>query len=196
VILPTLQKRIVLAGRAFVPVGESTVEHDIEVMGLLRAAGLEASAIASDDGFAWAALHAIIEAKALLPLVACMIVPAERARRRPGVLARMLERAGILQRAAARGGWTPEVQAETVAFLKDLDEPRDKDQVYALVAALIVPFLNGALRSWWPSPRSPGSQGGAAPTSSEPLPSAGATTVNGASSSASSPGTIPTGTSA
>lgn len=180
-ILPNLQKPIVLAGRRFVPAGESTVEHDIEVMRLLRGAGLEAAHAESADDFAYQALHALVASASLLPLVACLIVPETHARRRPGMLVRVLERAGILRREAVRGGWTPQLQAETVAFLKGLDEPRDKDQVYALVAALLIPFLTGALRSWQPSPRSSGSQVGAAPAGNEASQSAGATSVPGES---------------
>lgn len=180
-ILANLQKPIVLAGRRFVPAGESTVEHDIEVMRLLRGAGIEAAAAGSADDFAWQAMHALVASGSLLPLVACLIVPETHARRRPGMVVRVLERAGLWRREAARGGWTPELQAETVTFLKGLDEPRDKDQVYALVAALLIPFLNGALRSWQPSPRSSGSQDGAAPAGSESSQSAGETSAPGAS---------------
>lgn len=188
-----VQKRIVLAGRTFVPAGESTVEHDIEVMRLMRAAGLEASAAGNDDEFAWRALAALVEGGTLLPLVACLIVPEEHARRRPGLVVRLLERFGVVRRAAARGGWTPDVQAETVAFLKDLDEPRDKDQVYALVAGLLVPFVNGALRSWRPSPRSSGSPETATPEWNGSSPSADVTSGPGDGSFGSSAGTSPTG---
>jgi hypothetical protein len=180
VILPALQKPIVLAGRRFVPAGESTVEHDIEVMRLLRAAGIDAATADDQEEFAYRVLQALITNGTLLPLVACMIVPETHARRRPGMLVRVLERAGLWRRDAARGGWTPELQAETVAFLKDLDEPDDKNRVYAMVAAVLVPFLKGAPSSWQHSPRSPGSQDGAAPADGEPSPSAAGTTANGA----------------
>lgn len=180
------QKRIVLAGRVFVPVGESTIEHDTEVMRLLRAAGLEAAFAAGGEDFAWHALGALVESRTLLPLVACLIVPEAHAPRRPGRFGRWLERVGLVQTSAVRGGWSPEVAAETAAFLGQLDEPADKETVYGLVALLLLPFVNGALRSWRPSPRSsPGTTAAAAPDGSGP--SAAATSDAGASSSASSP---------
>ena len=189
-ILPApAQKRIVLAGRAFVPVGESTVEHDLEVMRLVRAAGLEGLDASTGDEFAYAALGAFVAAGTLPALVACLILPEEHAPRRPGGLARLLERAGIVRRAATRGGWSPEVQMETAAFLRQLDDPADKNQFYGLVALLLVPFLNGALRSWLPSPRSSGSPDAAASHDGTSGLSAAETWANGAGSFASSPDT-------
>lgn len=190
--LPSPQQPVVLAGRRFVPVGESTVEHDGEVMRLLRRAGVSFERSGVGEEFAYEVLATLVETNTLLPLVACMIVPEAAAPRRPGRFVRFLERVGILERSAVRGGWSPEVAAETVAFLKQLDEPEDKTKVYALVAALLVPFLNGALRSWRPSPRSSGSPPAAAPDPNGSSSSAGATSGPGEGSSASSPGSIPT----
>lgn len=178
--LGTSQK-IVLAGRTFVRAGESTVEHDIEFMRLLSAAGLSGGtlrvAAENDEQFAWRLLELLIEAGALLPLVACMIVPESAAPRRPGMIAGALERMGFVRREASRGGWTRELQAETVAFLKTLDEPRDKEQVYKLVGELLLPFLVGVLASWTSSPRS-SSSGPSTP------PDTGANDLNAAATSA------------
>lgn len=177
----THQKRIVLAGRVFVPVGESTVEHDVEVLRLLRVAGLEAERVlGGGEDEAARLMGALVTSGTLLPLVGALIVPEAHAPRRPGRIVRMFERLGIVRHEAARGGWSPEVQAETVAFLKALEEPEDKQQVYGLVAGLLVPFLNGALPFWPSSPRSPGSQGTASPaTAGASVPSAAATSGPG-----------------
>lgn len=173
-------QKIVLAGRTFVPVGESTVEHDIEVMRLLRAAGLEMEPAAREaDGAGEAegldVLTALVQAGVLLPLVACLILPEERSARRAGALARWLERVGLLRREAVRGGWSPEVQAETVAFLGRLDEPADKQRVYGIVAQLLFPFVTGAPHSWRLSRRSSGAMAAVAPAAVGSPPGAGAT---------------------
>lgn len=175
------QKPIVLAGRTFVPVGESTVEHDVEVLRLLRVAGLEAGAIAAaGEDAGEQLLGALVTSGTLLPLVASLIVPEAHAPRRPGRLVRALERLGLVRHEAARGGWSPEVQAETVAFLKGLEEPGDKQQVYVLAAGLLVPFLSGALPFWRPSPRSSAGQETASPaTGGGPASGAGGTSGPG-----------------
>lgn len=173
-------QKIVLAGRVFVPVGESTIEHDIEVMRLLRAAGLEISEGAEPNSAAAEAqgldvLAALVNAGALLPLVACLIVPEESARRRPGAGWRLLERLGLVRHEATHGGWTRELQDWTVEYLRRLDEPEDKQRVYGVVAQLLFPFVSGARRSWRLSRRSSGTGTLVAPARGGPHPSAGAT---------------------
>ncbi len=175
-----LQKKVFLAGRAFVPAGESTILHDIAVTKLLKAAKLDVAAVRTDetpDEFGFRVLEQIMDADALLPIVACLIIPAEVAPERVGLLRRWAESLGILRPTVRAIGWTPEVQAATVAFLSALDEPADKAKIYQLVAELLFPFLKAGLA---PLLRSPGSSAAAAATPAPTPPSADVTTAPGA----------------
>ena len=152
-----LQSKVFLAGRAFVPVGESTIVHDTTITKLLRAAKLDASQARTDETpeeFGFRVLQQILDADALLPILACLIIPAEAAPERPGLLRGWAEALGILRPVARSTGWTPEVQAATAAFLGDLDEPEDKARVYRLVAELLFPFLKAGLAPLLRSPAS------------------------------------------
>lgn len=182
--LQTTQKRIVLAGRVFVPVGESTVAHDIEVMRLLKVAGLDDPRLRtgeSPEAFGWRVLQALIETKALLPLVACLIVPESAAPRRRGFLRAWLEDLGIVREAARAEGWTNALQAETAAFLGALDEPADKQLVYQVVAELLFPFLKTGLASWAASPSSSGTSAGPVEVMSPPAVNGAPISATGAS---------------
>ena len=127
-----IQKKVFLAGRAFVPVGESTIEHDIEFVRLLKAAKIDAPQRLADEtpeAFGWRVLQSIIDAGALLPLVACLILPAAVAPEKPGLLRGCAEHLGILRPAARSTGWTPDVAHDTTEWLKTLDDPEDKAHV-------------------------------------------------------------------
>jgi hypothetical protein len=147
--------KLFLAGRAFVPLGESTVEHDIEFTRLMTKAGLDAAAYRegeNPDTHGWRVLQALLEARALLPLLACLIIPADAAPAPApagfaGWLHRSLVRAGMAN-PLPKTGWTPELAAETERFLGQLDEPSDKEKVYGLAAELLLPFLKVDAVSW------------------------------------------------
>lgn len=179
-----IPQKVFLAGRAFVPVGVSTVEHDIEFVRLLKSAGIDrpsAEPSETNEAFGWRIMQSIIEAGALLPLLGCLIIPSTAAPEKPGILRAWAEHLGILRPAARATGWTPEVQRDTVEWLKALDEPDDKDKVYRLVVELLFPFVRDALASWRPSPRSSGTSSDASASGTETPSSAGATSDLGAS---------------
>jgi hypothetical protein len=147
--------KIFLSGRAFVPLGESTIEHDIEFTRLLSKAGLDAASLRegeTPDTHGWRVLKALVEARALLSLIACLVIPAEAAPHPTpggfaGWLVRVLVRAGIMQ-APEKRGWTPALAKETEEFLGQLDDPADKEKVYQLAAELLLPFLRVGVVSW------------------------------------------------
>jgi hypothetical protein len=176
------QKQIRLAGRVFVPVGETTVEHDIEFLRLMKVAGLEDPTMRegeNPDVYAWRIMQGLIEAKALLPLLACLIIPETNAVQPLGRVRRFLERVGLVRPEIRQTGWTHEIAAATRIFLGDLTEPSDKALVYNLVAELLFPFLRSGLSSWCSSPRSSGTVAG--PLAESGGQSAAATLVPGVS---------------
>lgn len=153
------RQKIVLAGRAFVPVGVSTFRHDLEFLRLLRVAGLEDPSMRTGEtpeAFAWRVMHALVDTHTLLPMLACLIVPEHLVREPARGWRGFVEQLVGVEREKRASGWTPEVQAETAAFLGELDEPADKERVYALVMELVFPFLQAGLASWTASPRSSG----------------------------------------
>ena len=179
---PLTNQKIVLAGREFLPVGRSTVAQDVEFTRLLRAAGLEDPTMRAGEtpeAYGWRILQALIEAGSMLPLLACLLVPAELAPERAhGWKAFVEDLVGVDRRRHARG-WTLEVQAETVEFLAALDEPADKSRVYELVAELLFPFLKAGLGSWAASLRSSGTGESPVGGGESSVPSADATSPPG-----------------
>ncbi len=178
----TIQKKVFLAGRAFVPVGESTVRHDIELLRLMNVAGLKDPSMhegETPEAYGWRVLQALCEAEALLPMLACLIVPADAVRAPSRGLKGFIEVLVGANREGRSSGWTPRVQAETVEFLGGLDEPDDKSRVYGLVMELLFPFLKAGLGSFVASQRSSASEA-ATPASPNPSgPNAAATTGPG-----------------
>jgi hypothetical protein len=185
-----MKQKIGLAGRDFVPLGEATIEHDIEFMRLVTAAGLDDPAIRpgeSGDEYGLRIMKQLLDSKVILPLVGCVIVPADLARR--GILQRLLEWFRIIPR---RRAWSLEIMNETAAFLGDLDRSEDKRKVWLIVAEQLIPFLRDGLAPWVASRRSsmPPME---ASVIVERFPG-GVISASGLSSSESSLATIPAGT--
>jgi hypothetical protein len=145
---------ITLAGRDFVPLGESSIAHDIEVVRLMRVSGLEDPSLRkgeTPEAYGWRVLQALIEAKALCPLMACLIVPAGSPQGPERWWLSLLRSWGVVPPKPLGTRWSLELAAQTSSFLGELDEPDDKRKVYGLVAELLFPFLRSGLGSWFAS---------------------------------------------
>lgn len=125
---PEEREPILLGGRGFLPVERTTVEHDHWYMRQVRAAGLDGVQPLegeSHEAFALRLLALTIESERGLLLLSGLIVPVDA----PG------------------GRWSPELAKQTVAFLEQLDDPLDKNQVSGLVAAMLADFFAAGLIS-------------------------------------------------
>lgn len=148
-----------IGGRRFVSVRRTTVGQDVELMRILKVAGLRDLSMRdgeSPEDFVWRTVEQLVESKLFLPMLGCLVVPEECAPRERG----WFERLGSFlvgvrdDPRAQRRKWSAEVQAETAAFLGDLDSPDDKQVVYQVMADELLPFLQAGIVSWLRSPRS------------------------------------------
>jgi len=123
-----------IGGRAFVPITESTVEHDLYFHGLAGRAGLrfEKHEHESAADFGERVLEETIQSGKALELVGCLIVP---------------EEVGV-------DDWTPEEARKTAAFIGKLRGEEDKARVRALILSLLMDFFRCGLASIWTSPKS------------------------------------------
>lgn len=157
---------IVLGGRRFRRVTHGSLEHDNELLRLLRLAGIRETATpAAADEIAWGAIERLLETKTMLPLLGCLIVPERAAARREAPLAALWRSLMGQRPPRAAPEWSPEIQAETAAFLGALDDPADKERVYQIISDLLFPFLSAGVLSWL---RSPLSSAGAAAAPASP----------------------------
>ena len=122
-----------LGGRAFVHVGESTVEHDYTFLSLQTSAGLdnfEMQAGESAEVFAERLIRQVIASGKALPLLGCLLVPEPTDSTKP-----------------PGDGWTPEKGQETARFLGSLTSDKDKAQIRSLIATLLIDFFQSGLAS-------------------------------------------------
>ena len=125
----------VLGGRRFADTGESTVEHDFLLMGLIREAGLDEVVIQDGEApedFARRLLQEGLATGKVLDLLGCLLIPAE----------------------ISSKDWTPVLGRETSAFVGGLTDPADKARVQALVVSLLTSFFVYGLSSVMRSPTS------------------------------------------
>lgn len=128
---------IQLAGRKFRTIGNSTLEHDVWVMGRLRQAGLDSLTLDAGEkpeDYAHRLLSQLLTSERALEIVGALIVPAEL----PSLK------------------WTPRVARDTAVFLGRLADPRDKLEVQRLLLAVLVPFLESGLACLRRSPAASG----------------------------------------
>lgn len=121
-------EKIRIGGRTFVPVKNSTIEHDFWLMAHIRGAGLDRIAIGEDeapDDFAVRLLGEVIDSGRIFPILGGLFLP---------------EKTSSLN-------WTPEVAEETAAFLKKLSDPGDKAQIQQQVVSLLLSFFQSGLAS-------------------------------------------------
>ena len=121
-------EKITIGGRTFVPVKNSTIEHDFWLMAHIRGAGLDRIAIEEGeppDDFAVRLLGEVISSGRIFPILGGLFLPEK----------------------IASIDWTPEVAEETVAFLKKVSDPEDKAQIQRQVISLLISFFQSGLVS-------------------------------------------------
>ena len=139
-------EKITIGGRTFVPVKNSTIEHDFYLMSHIRGAGLDRIALGEDeapDDFAVRLLGEVISSGRVFKVLGGLFLP---------------EKISSLD-------WTPEMAEETAAFLKRISEPRDKLEVQKQVISLLIDFFQSGLASLRISRKSSGTDPEAAPGS-------------------------------
>jgi hypothetical protein len=129
-----MAERYVLGGRAFVPIGGSTVEHDFRFDALCEQAGLnDFHMLEGEEAGAYAdrLLRKVLEKEQVLHLLSCLIVPepVDAGDKEPGE------------------SWTPDLARESAHFLGSLRSPEDKAQVRSLVLSLLIAFFPFGMRS-------------------------------------------------
>jgi len=128
---------VVLAGHAFAPLLVSTIEHDFWLMARIRAARLDALTKAEDESaeeFVSRILHEVIDSGRAFELLGGMLIP---------------ENVPAEQ-------WTPELAAETAAFIRTLTDPADKARLQSQLISLLIGFFENGLTSLTTSPKSSG----------------------------------------
>lgn len=137
-------EKIELGGRTYVPVKNSTIEHDFWLMGQIRSAGLDEVRINPDEkpeDFALRLLRDVINSGKVFLLLGGLLIP----------------------EGTAGEDWTPELAGETAGALKKLTAPEDKEKVREQVLSLLIGFFEAGLaclttsRSFSPGPGRPGS---------------------------------------
>lgn len=120
---------IVLGGRTFRPIGESTVEHDYGFIALVRGMGLtspSARAHEAPEELALRLLGEIIGSGKAMDALGYLLVPD----------------------GTPSEAWTPELGRQTAAFLAKLTRPEDKALVRSLTLSLLHDFFALGLGSW------------------------------------------------
>lgn len=132
-------EKIELGGRAYVPVKNSTIEHDFYLMGQIRAAGLDEVHVRpeeSPEDFALRLLRDVINSGRVFLLLGGLLIP----------------------EGTASEDWTPELAEETARALKKLTAPDDKEKIREQVLSLLIGFFETGLaclttsRSYSPGP--------------------------------------------
>lgn len=145
--------RYILGGRAFVHVGESTVEHDLHFLALKAQARLDSAAMAEGESYAAYAerlLDEILASGRVLPILGCLLVPEPTDGKPPG------------------DSWTPELAKETEDFLRTLKAPADKALIHGLITTVLIDFFQSGLVSLKTSATS--SSASASPKGLDPEP--------------------------
>lgn len=121
-------EKIKIGGRTFIPVNNSTIEHDFWLMAHIRGAGLDRVVISGGEApedFAVRLLGEVIDSGRIFPLLGGLFLP---------------EGVSSLD-------WTPETAEETAAFLKKISDPKDKLQIQKQVISLLIDFFQSGLAS-------------------------------------------------
>lgn len=121
-------EKIKIGGWTFVPVKNSTIEHDFWLMAHIRGAGLDRIAIEEGElpeDFAVRLLGEVINSGRIFPILGGLFLP---------------EKTSSLD-------WTPEVAEETMAFLKKVSDREDKAQIQRQVISLLISFFQSGLAS-------------------------------------------------
>lgn len=135
-----------LGGRDYVPVTQSTLEHDLHYLKLRTRAGfdhLEKIETESWDDYAVRLLDRVVATGQILPLLGCLLIPA----------------------GTDPMSWTPELGRETAERLGRIGRPGEKDVVRALALSLLLDFFEHAPASL-PGSRTSSADRGAPPPGS------------------------------
>ena len=130
-------ERIKIGGRMFVPVKNSTIEHDFWLMAHIRGAGLDRIAIEEGEppeDFAVRLLGEVINSGRIFPILGGLFLPEK----------------------ISSVDWTPEVAEETASFLKKISDPQDKLEIQRQVISLLISFFQTGLASLTISRKSSG----------------------------------------
>lgn len=122
-------------GRAFVPIGESTIGHDVWFMRQIREAGLDQITIQAGESpvaFSRRLLHETLASGKIFLLLGGLIVPEGTS--------------GL--------AWEEGIALETADHLETVHEPREKAELQALVIEVLVGFFLDGLASLMISPTS------------------------------------------
>ena len=118
-----------LGGRGFDPIGESTVEHDLHFLGLIRRAGLDDLKLEPGEvpaEFAMRILGSLLQSGSACDMLGCLLIP----------------------EGATSEAWTPQMAEETTRHIAGLTDPGDKQKVHALVVSVLIDFFESGLASW------------------------------------------------
>lgn len=145
-------ENIRLGGREFRPVVDATIEHDYWLMGLIRRAGISPNMKAgeSPDAFATRITDETLTSGQAFSILSGFLMPAEK---------------DVCD-------WTPDMAAETAAFLKRLRAPEDKATIKACTADLLSGFFASGLVALMTSLKSTSNEPG--PSETESAASSGA----------------------
>ncbi|HEY6108692.1 MAG TPA: hypothetical protein VIV56_07300 [Gemmatimonadales bacterium] len=124
-----MTERHVIGGVPYVPVGTSTVEHDVWIMGRVHRAGLDEVLVhagESPDEWGKRLLFEAMASGEALMLLAGLLVP---------------EKVGA-------EGWTPEVAEQTAAAFGKLTADSDKEALYGLLLSTLIAFFETGLSSF------------------------------------------------
>ncbi len=111
-----------LGGRPYVPVEQTTFEHDEAIASLMMTTGVQTAISNRGD-----VLAAVLSSKRTVDFLALLLVPLDTT-------------------------WSPEVAEASAASFRAFTDPADKQQLWASVGNLLHGFLLGASPSATPSP--------------------------------------------
>ncbi|MBS0364904.1 MAG: hypothetical protein JSR67_03660 [Proteobacteria bacterium] len=122
-----------LGGREFQPVDQSTIEWDFTLYSIMQGAGL--SDIVLHEGeqpeqLAQRIYRSVLASGSAFDMLGCLLVPA----------------------AVDPLTWSPALMRETAAFVRQLSDPADKQEVSRQIVGLITGFFHGGLLSITTSP--------------------------------------------
>lgn len=119
---------ITIAGRAFRPVVETTIEHDLWTMERIRRAGLTEMILKpgeDPEDYSRRLLYRLIESGAAMEMLAGFLVPAE----------------------IDPLDWTPAIALESASIFRRASKPEDKATIQAKLIDLLLDFLQAGIVS-------------------------------------------------
>lgn len=131
------QGRIELGGRHFIPVGESTMEHDLRFSACLARAGIDKIVQREDepvDAFARRLLDTLLAGEEVLEMLGCLMIP----------------EADVPEGQLPGDVWTPELAEQTKTFLGQV-KGTEKEIIHSLVLSLLISLFERGIVSLWSS---------------------------------------------